>query len=145
MDYFDYRKFISEKILEVCPESKEHKKPFDTENIDSITAADGYHFKPTRIDPVEISPNCQIIEDALTIELQLLSCGGRYPTEEADKALGKASCIRGKLIDRSQFPIDDTLERVEVTEINIDGQETNDNTVIVNLIIILHLNYCVEC
>lgn len=145
MDYFDYRTFIGDVVREFCPDIIEHKDAFNRENIGSITSGSGFHILPTRIDHEVESSNCQIIKDEFTLDLQLLFCGGRYVSEALDTGLTKANCIRGKLIDQTQFPIDNTLERVEVTTTIPSGQESNDNTVLINMTIILHLNYCVEC
>lgn len=145
MSYFDYRGFIRGKIKEVCPDAIEHKDAFNRDNIDANTTNDGFHILPESISSTPRGVACGLYEDQLNIDLQLMSCGGRYVTDAVDDALKKAVCIRGKLVDISQFPIDNTLERVEVTQTTINPEPTNDNAVIINMSLILHLNYCVEC
>jgi hypothetical protein len=144
MSYYDYRSFIRGKILGVCPDIKEHKDGFNRDNIDSITSDEGYHILPTSITSDFVSSQCDNYEDTLNVSLQLIFCGGRYVTDQMDKALAKAHCIRNELIKREQFPVDGTLTRLLVSDIALEPAVSNDNTVLVNMDLILILQYCTD-
>jgi len=120
---------------------KEHKDGFNRDNIDSLTADNGFHILPGKITSKFITHQCDEYEDTLPVALQLLFCGGRYVAAEIDGALGKAHCIRNALIARDQFPVDN-LSRINVPDFGAAPQETNDNTILINMNMILVLDYC---
>lgn len=144
MEYFGYRSFIKSKVMDVCPDFKEHKDGFNRDNIDSITTESGFHILPTGVTSEFITSQCDNYEDTLAVSLQLLFCGGRYVAEKIDEAISKASCIRNELIQRAQFPVDDTLVNITVTGFKPEPASTNDNTVIINMDLVLILQYCTD-
>lgn len=144
MNYFDYRSFIKVKVLEVCPDLKEHKDGFNRENISSVTASSGYHILPGAISSDFVSSQCDDYEDTMAVSLQLIFCGGRYVANEIDDAIAKASCIRNELIKRDQYPIDETLVRINVTGITPEALPDNDNTILINMDLELLLQYCTD-
>lgn len=142
--YFDYRSFIKEKVLSVCPDLKEHKDGFNRNNIDSITSESGFHILPQSISSEFVTSQCDDYEDNLNVSLQLIFCGGRYVPESIDASIAKAHCIRNELIKRDQFPFNGKLVRLFVTDIEAEGLASNDNTIIVNMTLVLILQYCTD-
>lgn len=144
MAYFDFRSFIREKVLIVDDELIEHKDGFNRDNISTIVTESGFHILPERFSSDFTSSQCDNYEDTMDVSLQLIFCGGRYVADNIDRAIGVAHCVRNELIKRDQYPVANTLVRINVTDVVIEPADTNDNTVIVNLGLVLLLKYCTD-
>jgi len=142
--YYDYRSFIKTKILAVCPDFKEHKDGFNRDNIDSVTAKDGFHILPGRINREFVTHQCDDYEDTLNLNLWLVFCGGIYVQAEIDEAIDKANCIANELMKREQYPIDDTLVRTLVNNFEPIPMDTNDNIIIISMNIQMLIRSCTD-
>ena len=138
--YYDYRKYISERVKAICPKMKAHKKAFDRE---AAVTGEHFHILPISIFSSYLSHSGNAIRDELSVSLQLYFNEKRDEQKALDQAIQKAHCIRASLIKSENIDQNSELKKVSVT--SLTPIDSFDSSNIINLEITLEIHLCLDC